>query len=89
MRARLTGQHPIMLRYTDGNDNNVTVSVGSDTVLIGGVIFPVWMLNGLIELASGNHTMSDCVWAECPEHACPFDHSHTRNWCGRPTCRES
>lgn len=31
----------------------------------------------------------ECIWVECPEYACPFDHSHTRASCGRPTCRES
>lgn len=88
-RARLTGDYPIMLMYTDSRGAEASVSVGQDMVIINGTVFSAHMLVGLAELASGAHTMYDCVWDNCPEHACPYDHSHTRNFCGRPTCRVS
>lgn len=78
-----------MLTYTDTRGREVAVSVGQDMVIINGIIFPAHMLIGLADLASGSHLMSDCVWENCPEHACPYDHSHTQNFCGRPTCRAS
>lgn len=88
-QARLTGTHPVMLSYTDSRGTRVDVSVAQDMIIIAGVIFPADILEGLAELASGSHLMSDCVWENCPEHACPYDHSHTQHFCGRPTCRVS
>ena len=87
--SRLTGNHPMALRYTDRNGNASRVSVGRDAVYIDGVMYTTDILKGLAELAGGSHLMSECVWEDCPEHACPYDHSHTQNLCGRPTCRVS
>lgn len=86
---RLTGSNPMALRYTDPNGSKVLVCVGRNAVYIGGTVFSAQFLRGLAELTESTHTMGDCVWTDCPEHACPYDHSHTQNFCGRPTCRTS
>lgn len=88
-RARLTGDHPILLMYNDTRGREVSVSVGVDAVIIDGTVFSASMLKGLAALSNPSHFMDDCVWENCPEHACPYDHSHTSAWCGRPTCRVS
>lgn len=86
---RLTGSHPMALRYTDSNGNAARVCVGRDTVYIDGVMYTTEFLAGLAALSRSEHAMYECVWADCPDHACPYDHSHTQNFCGRPTCRVS
>jgi hypothetical protein len=88
-QPRLTGDHPIMLTYTDHRGLEAAVSIGQGAVIIDGCVFPAHFLEGLAALANGTHGMHNCVWVDCPEHACPYDHSHTSNWCGRATCRVS
>lgn len=96
MSGRLTGQHPEMLRYIHDHGSSA-VTVGRGAVYIDGVCYPAGMLRFLADLASGTdahgyprtHVMSECYWVDCPEHKCEYTMSHTRNWCGRPTCRES
>lgn len=88
-RARLTGDHPILLMYTDTRGSEAAISVGGDAVIIDGVVFTARFLKGLAALSNPSHFTEDCVWENCPEHACPYDHSHTQHFCGRPTCRVS
>ena len=89
MRGRLTGPGPMLLEYADVTGTKVIVSIGSEAAVINGVVFTSAMLRGIAALSQPSHLMSECVWADCPEHACPYDFSHTSGWCDRPTCRES
>lgn len=94
MTGYLTGTNPVALRYFANpyHDPQVNVGVGRDLVLIDGVPYEPALLRFLADLAEGHgrdHLMDECYWRDCPQHECPYDHSHTRQWCGRPTCRES
>lgn len=89
-RARLTGSNSILLSYDDGHGHTAIVSIGRGAAVIDGIVFPAHMLEGLASMAARDaHLMGECVWVDCPEHACPYDHSHTQRFCGRPTCRVS
>lgn len=87
----LTGGHLNALRFHDGVRYSADISIGLDRVYIDGVVFSPEVLRFLADMVDrvGRHDMTDCHWIDCPEHKCEYTMAHTRNWCGRPTCREA
>lgn len=85
-----TGHSPLLFRPAD-SQHNTPLTVTPGRVYISGVPFTAAELRFLAQMAEGatEHLMSECYWVDCPEHRCEYTFSHTRNWCGRPTCREA
>lgn len=86
-----TGHSPFQFITGERGFRQTNVAVSPGRVLIDYVEFSPAELRFLAQMAEGatEHLMSECYWVDCPEHSCEFTMSHTRNWCGRPTCREA
>lgn len=93
----LQGDNQMALRYVDRNGHSVLISAGYNMVIIDHVRYDPALLRFLASLADSGglygyqrqHLMSECYWVDCPEHRCEYTMSHLRDFCGRPTCRES
>lgn len=89
------------LRAVRGCSGYVAITEVPGWDLVGAIMYRDLVDRGLLYLRDGRITTSsevdrllDQIDAQgvallAQFEPCPYDFAHTRNWCNRPTCRES